>query len=149
MCIRDSIKTASKLHFPHLLLYKIVSHFLYQKFHRTFVKIYQTRNKENNKTFNEKLGILKQVPISKLIKDLKIKQEFSIICIKPNDNLRANLLEYYEIKTKYSNIRSYESESEISENINDIGNYRICLESLQSLSSSNTIYQIMVKPPLN
>ena len=117
---------------------------MYQKFHRQILKIYRNKNKINNENFHKKLNILRQIPIFKLIKDLKIKQDFSIVCIKPNDNLHANLFEYYEIKEKYSNIRSCESDFETKEKYNDIGNYKICLESLQSLSSSNTIFQIMV-----
>lgn len=138
------IKTASQLHFPHLILHKVVSHFMYQKFNRFFIRIYKRKNEENNRKLQEQLKKLNRIPISKLIKDLKINQDFSIVCIKPNDNLHANLLEYYEIKNKYSNIQSCGSDFERKECFNDLGNYRLCLESLQSLSSCNSVYQIMV-----
>lgn len=142
------IKTASQLHFPHLILYKVVSHFLYQKFNRTFIRIYKEKNNELNKKLQLKLKTLHKIPISKLIKDLKINQDFSIICIQPNDNLHATLLEYYEIKNKYSNIQSCGSDFERKECFNDLGNYRLCLESLQSVSSCNSVFQIMVGPEM-
>ena len=138
------IKNANNLHFPHLLLFKIISNFIYKKLHPKIRKIYLQKQAQNNKDFIEKLKILRKIPISKLIKDLKLKQDFAIICIKPNDSLRANLFEYYQIKEKYSNIRSCESDFENDDALNDLGNYRVCLETLQSLSSSNTIFQAMV-----
>ena len=124
----------------------MISHFLYQKFNRFFLKIYKKKNEESNKKLFSKLEQIQKIPISKLISDLKLKKDFSIICIKPNDSLHANLFEYYEIKEKYSNIRSCESDFEENKTCNDIGNYRLCLESLQGLTSSTTVYQIMVRP---
>ena len=133
------------MHFPHLLLFKIISNYFYTRLHSSFLKIYHKKNLEKNKSLVEKLITVRVIPISTLIEDLDVNKDFAIVCIKPNDKLHASLLEYYELKEKYSNIKSQESKLSFESTFqNDIGNFRICLERLNQISSSTNIFQILV-----
>ena len=94
------IKSANRLHFPHLLLYKIISQFTYGRLHRKIYAKYKIRESEKDKRLDIKLAKLARISITDLVSDLKLKRAFSVACERPNAEIRLTYEDYFELKKR-------------------------------------------------